>query len=176
MAKGNKAGDDVIEEVDIIGAGGAGGDNPPMFENADDGLIINLEGVKAQTFEPLPVGTYNIIIEEVVFGFSKSSNKPMWNAKLAVTDEGEYQNRKLFTFLSWSEKAIGGSKAALQTFAPELAETQLRVNDPELLASLAGRKARVRVKMDKYQGEDVNRVGRWMIPEDAGGDAGAFIE
>lgn len=139
-----------------------------MFENNDDGLLINLEGVEAQKFEALPKGTYNAIIEDNEFQMSKSSGKPMWNLKLAITDE-EYKNRKLFTFLSWSEKALPGTKAALATFAPELTSGNISVKDPETVQSIVGRTVRVQVSVEKYQDNDQNRIKKWMVPE-GGGD------
>lgn len=133
-----------------------------MFENNEDGLVISLSNVEAQKFEVLPVNTYNVIVEDNEFAMSKSSNKPMWNLKLAVLDD-EFQNRKLFAFLSFSEKALPGTKAALQVIAPELADTDLRVNDADTVASIIGKKVRVKVGIEKNEEHgDQNRIKRWL--------------
>lgn len=147
---------DAENEVETDEAAGA------MFENNEDGLVVSLGNVEAQKFEVLPARTYDVMIEDNEFQMSKTSNKPMWNLKLAVIDE-EFENRKLFTFLSFSEKALPGTKTALAVIAPEMAESDIRVNDPETVASIVGRRARVKVGIEKSEeyGEQ-NRVKRWL--------------
>lgn len=141
------------------------------FEDNEEGLVVQMGEVEAQKFEAMPAGTYNGMISDAEFQISNSSKKPMWSVTVTVTDEGDYQNRKLFTFLSFSEKALPGTKGALETFAPELTEGNLKVNDPETVQSIIGRKVRVKVGVESYQGEDRNRIRRWMTPED---DADGF--
>lgn len=149
-------------------------DAAAMFENNEDGLTIDLSGVEAMTFDAIPAGIYQGRIEEVTYSLSKSSNKPLWSVKLGITDEGAHQNRKIFTFLSFSPKATPGTKAAMLTFAPELCSTPFRVDDPEILAGLSGRKFKVRTGLEKYNGEDQTRVKKWIIPDQGGADG--FIE
>lgn len=140
-----------------------------QFEDNDDGLLVNLESVQEQKFEVLPKNKYNVIIEDVDYQLSKSSGKPMWNLKLSVLDE-EYQNRKLFTFFSFSEKALPNTKAALAVVAPELLSTQFNPKNPEIVSSLIGRKAKVQVGIQKGTDEypdDRNNVKRWFQPDEA---------
>jgi hypothetical protein len=144
-----------------------GGENMAgaMFENNEDGLVVNLSEVEQQKFELLPKGKQNVIIEDAEYQLSKSSGKPMWNLKLNVTD-GEYKGRKLFTFFSFSEGALPGTKAALAVVAPELLDRPFRVNDPEVVASIVGRYAKVNVGIEKSEGYDEqNRVKRWFQPD-----------
>ena len=103
------------EELDDTLQGHTEGDETPagvMFENNQDGLVVDLAGVEEFVWENLPAGKYNVIVEDCNFAMSKSSGKPMWNLKLNVIDE-EYQNRKLFTIFSFSEGALPGTKAAI---------------------------------------------------------------
>ena len=153
--------DDEMENEGVAGAD---------FENAEDGLVVNLSEVEAQKFEVLPKGKYNIVVADNQYSLSKSSGKPMWNMQLSIVDEGEFKNRRLFTFLSFSEKALGNTKGVLSVIAPELADkTDLRINDPETVASVIGRFAKVSVdiqKADPEQGYDEsNRVKRWFQPD-----------
>lgn len=148
-------------------------DEGAMFEDEGAGLVIDLSGVEALSFEALPKGTYNVIIEEVEYGLSKSSNKPMWNLKLAVLDQ-QYENRKLFTFLSFSEKALPGTKTTMSVIAPELLDTPFRPDDADVFTSLVGKKCAVRVSIEKYEERDQNRIKSWLPVGDEGGDD--FIE
>lgn len=143
------------------------------FEDNQDGLLIDLGGVEAQTFENLPKGIYGVIIEENEYKLSESSGKPMWNVKLAVTDE-EYQNRKIFTFLSFSEKALPGTKSALAVIAPELLSQPFNPKDPEIVQSIVGRAFKVKLTIRKGTDgyDDSNNVQRWYPADDASGFSG----
>lgn len=156
-------------EEDAASAAGA------MFEDSEDGLVVNLSEVQEQKFELIPNGKQNIIVEENVYGLSKSSGKPTWYMKLNITD-GEFKGRKLFPILSFSEKALPGTKAVIAVIAPELLDGPFKVNNPEIVTSVVGRFAKVSVgtqKAEKDSGyDDQNRVKRWFQPD---GDA-AFIQ
>jgi hypothetical protein len=152
---------EVDEDDDVAGA---------QFENNEDGLVINLEGVEELKFENLPPNTYDIIVEDCQYKKSKSSNKPMWDLKLNIVG-GEYDGRKLFTFFSFSKGALPGTKSNLAVIAPELLSKEFRVNDPETVASIIGRRARVKVGIQKAEEgsdyEDRNQIKRWMQPTGA---------
>lgn len=141
------------------------------FENADDGLTIDLSNVEEMSFEPLPKGIYNGIIEECEYQLSKSSGKPMWNVRISVTDE-EYENRKLFTFLSFSEKALPGTKTALAKIAPELLSGPFNPKDPDVIAQVVTKPVKVQVSIEKYQDNENNRIKKWLSPEGADGFMG----
>lgn len=159
-----KAKDDFADESSEDQVAGA------AFENEDDGLVVDLSNVEAMKFEVLAKGTYNGVIEDLDYELSKSSNKPMWNMKLAVTDEGEFQNRKQFTILSFSEKALPGTKTAIQTFAPELADKPFNPKDADVVQSLIGRPVKFKIKHEMYNDEPQSRIARWMVPDGAAGD------
>lgn len=134
--------------------------NGAMFENNDDGLSVDMSNVEAMKFDVLPAGDYNCIISDNQYQLSKSSGKPMWNLSLTVVDE-QYQNRKLFTFMSFSEKALPGTKANMMHFAPELLEGPFNPKNPEIVSSLIGRHVKVRVSVEKYNNDDTNRIKRF---------------
>lgn len=137
------------------------------FEEEGESLTINMEDVAAQTFEAIPKGTYNVTIDSAEFKMSKSSNKPMWNLTLVITD-GEYANRKIFTILSFSEAALPGTKAAIQRIAPQLLTANFNPKAIAESGDLVGLTARVKTKIEQYEGNDQTRVAGWLA---AGGDA-----
>jgi hypothetical protein len=146
------------------------GDEAPagvMFENNQEGLVVDLAGVEEFKYELLPKGKYTVIVEDNEFAYSKASGKPMWSLRLNVIDE-EYRNRKLFTIFSFAEKALPGTKAALAVLAPELLSQPFRVDDPEVVTSIIGKYGKVQVAIEKQEGYDEqNRVKRWFQPDNA---------
>lgn len=136
------------------------------FEPGDDSLMVDLTSVEEQKFEVLPRGNYNVVIENCEFAFSKASGKPMWNIRLSVVD-GDYANRKLFTFLSFSEKALPLTKGQIARVAPELLDGPF---DPRAVAEdgrLLGKECVAKVIIEKYQGEEKNRVRDLLAPSQA---------
>lgn len=144
-----------------------------QFENAEDGLVVDLSNVEAQKFEVLPKGTYDGIIEDVEYQISKASNKPMWNMKIAITSPEEFSNRKLFTFMSFSEKALPGTKANLEAIKPELVSGPFNPKSPDIIGQLIGTNVRMKVKIDKYNDEERNTIQKFLV-HSGGGDG--FIE
>ncbi len=131
------------------------------FEDADDALTINMDEVTAQSFEVIPKGTYDVVIEKLEYGLSKSSGAPMWTVQLAITD-GDFQNRKLFTHLSFSEGALPGTKAAIQKIAPDLLSAAFNPKKIAEDGDLIGTKARVKTGIETYQGEDRSKIKSWL--------------
>lgn len=125
------------------------------FEDADDSLSINLAEVKEQSYEALPIGTYDCIIEKNEYQISKSSGKPMWSQTFQVVD-GEYANRRIFNFMSFSEKALGGTKKYLNRIAPELVTEDF--NPKRDANELIGKSCRVKVKIEVYEDNPRNKV------------------
>lgn len=131
------------------------------FESGEESLLINLEEVQAQTFEVIPKGTYDVVIESAEYKLSQSSGKPMWNLQLTIT-EGEFAGRKIFTILSFSEKALPGTKAAINRIDSSLISASF---NPKAIAEngdLVGKPARVKTKIEQYEGNDQTRVAGWL--------------
>ena len=81
-----------------------------QFENAEDGLVVDLSNVEAQKFEVLPKGTYDGIIEDVEYQISKSASKPMWNMKIGTTTEDLDNTLDFFVATdNWIEAVFLGS-------------------------------------------------------------------
>jgi len=164
MARAKVQEAEVDENEDMDTAGDEQLPAGAMFENNEDGLLVDLSQVEEMKFELLPKGNYDVIIEDAEFSLSKSSSKPMWSLRLNVLNE-EYKNRKLFSILSFSEKALPGTKSALLVISPELLNGPFRMNDPEVVSSIIGKFAKVRVAIEKSEGYDEqNRVKRWLQP------------
>jgi len=139
-----------------------------MFEDGDDSLVIDFDKVEGQSFESIPKGTYAVVIEECEFKMSQSSGKPMWNMVLTIS-EGEFTGRKLFTFLSFSEKALPGTKTQITRIAPELLRGPF---DPKKIAaegSLIGKIVRVKTKLETYEGEERTKVASFLTSASSDG-------
>lgn len=140
-----------------------------VFEEGDDSLVFDMEAVEEAVNELVPQGKYQCTIEEVEFKFSQSSNKPMWSLTLVIV-EGEYRGRKLFTNMSFSEKALPITKGQIMEIAPEIVSNRF---DPKGLAeegALVGKQLTAKVKHETYEGEKRARVGTLSKPAGGGDD------
>jgi hypothetical protein len=180
------ADDTVIEETTeetTEGSGfddGANGDDADSgdddsfntFSDGDDGdsLMVDLAGVEAMSFEPIPNGKYPVVMEKCSYEISKSSGKPMWNTMWSVV-EGQFEGRKLFMYISFSEKALPMTKTNISHFAPELLEGPF---NPKTVADenvLIGKTCIARVKIEKDQsGEDRSVIKGLLAGASAGDD------
>ena len=80
--------------------GPAGDANVGVQAEADTaGMTFNLNDVEESTssFEVLPKGTYNAIVEEFEFTTSQSSGAPMVKCVYSIID-GEFAERKIFDY------------------------------------------------------------------------------
>lgn len=68
------------------------------------GIKVNFAEVES-SFEPLPEGRYECIVETVEVRESKSSDNDYLNWELKVTD-GEFEDRRLWMITSLSERAL----------------------------------------------------------------------
>jgi hypothetical protein len=100
-----------------------GGDGADVFQEAgEEDFKVNFGNVgDPEEFKPIPRGDYNVVFDQTDYGISKNSGKPMITARLEISD-GEYEGRKLWTWLSFSEKAMPFTKMAFSQFAPHLLE------------------------------------------------------
>lgn len=137
------------------------------FEGGDDD-VIDMSGVAEDSFEVLPKGTYNIIVDEAEAKKSSSGN-PMFSLTLIVED-GDYEGRKLFTHVVFSPKTMGMAKRTMNRLGlTELTEGQIRVNQ-ETAEQFIGKRARAVVDIRKYEGEDSNNVKK-ILPAETGGSS-----
>lgn len=107
-------------------------------------------------FEVLPKGIYDVIVDSAEFKTSSAGNR-MFSLQLVITS-GDYADRKLFTNITFSEKAMTMAKRSLKMLgANELLEGPFVPSD-DTAATLVGKTARAQVTIEKYDGEDTNRV------------------
>jgi hypothetical protein len=137
-------------------------------------LVVNLSNIKEMTFETIPKGIYDAEVDEITYGMSQSSNAPMWTVRYNIT-QAPYENRKMTQYLSFSRKALPGTKSNIMRLAPELSQAQFA---PETIAqqgTLIGRTCRIRVGIQDYEGQDRNNVSGVLPAATAGqtGQAGA---
>lgn len=142
-----------------------------VIEEDDENLSFNMNAVEAAVREVLPAGDYNCVLSSLDYSRSASSNKPMWTAILEVED-GTYTGKKIWTIMSFSEKAIAITKGAIKTFAPEVLTDDFQPKKIADNGDLLGKKCRVRTKIELYEGEKQCRVKRWMAPVQS---ASAFV-
>lgn len=128
------------------------------FEDGNnESLMVDLTNVEEPSFEVMPRGTYPVVFTDVEFTYSQNSGNPMWSCTLEVED-GEYAGRKLFTHMVFAGNGLGFTKKQLGRIKPELLQGPFDPQDPEVIESLLGIRARVRVSIRKYEGTDRNNV------------------
>lgn len=124
------------------------------FEDNDEGLLIDLSTVEESSYGVLPKGLYNCTIEKCEYKISKAS-KPMWSVQFNI-DDGEYAGKKLFAFISFSDKALPGTKTTIKRIAPEFATQAF--NPKTSADSMVGKPCRCKVDIDTYEGTTRNTV------------------
>lgn len=138
-------------------------------DNGTDDFSLDMSSVQAQAgFEVIPKGTYPFVISAAEGKRSQSSNNPMISLTLEI-DGGEYAGRKLFTHVVFSPKAVGRAKQTMQTLGlEELANSpNLKPLDPATAEQFVGKRGKAVVTIEKYEGNDQNRVKR-LIGEGSG--------
>lgn len=83
-----------------------------VFEQGD-GLVVDLSNIQELSFEALPKGFYDAVIDEANYQISKTSQKPMFQLIWKIVDNADYENRKVYQYLSFSQGALRGTKAQL---------------------------------------------------------------
>ena len=124
-------------------------------------------------FVALPAGFYECIVSEVKIK-ETSTGKPMLNCTLTIRDDVEQkgQKRKLFDNIVEQENMMWKFNQVAK--AAELPEGE----EVETLADFANaiqyKPVRVKVKIEKYNGEDQNRIELWERPQFEGGGGDPF--
>jgi len=164
MADGNKANQVTEEQYKAA-----------IFEE-DDNLVVDLSNIAEAKFEAIPKGIYDGEIDTCEFGMSNNSGAPMLTLQVAIANNETYNGRKLYTYLSFSQKALPFTKATIARIAPELANAKF---NPQAVADqglLLGKPCRIRVAVEDYQGEPRSKISQLLAPGDgssaAAGGAG----
>jgi hypothetical protein len=142
-----------------------------VFEDGGS-LVIDLGGIQALTFEALPKGIYDAVLDEFTYGPSKSSNKPMFTAVWKV-EGGDYDGRKLYQYYSFSEKAIRGTKAQLMRLDAEKFAGQFNPTAIAESGEMLGTRKKLKVTIqDGQNGEPSNSVN--VQPDIQGTESGGI--
>lgn len=127
-----------------------------VFEDGGD-LVVNLTDVQEMKFENVPKGTYLAEIDEATYGMSQSSGKPMITLKWKIA-EGEYAGRSLLQFLSFSQKALSGTKTNLARIDAQLATVAFKPQELCANGFFLGKQAKIRVDLGEYNGEKRSQI------------------
>lgn len=132
-----------------------------------ESLVINLNEVGDSTFEAIPRGMYNCVVDELSFEHSQRSGNPMWSWRLEVED-GDYAGRKLFFHTVFAGDGLSRTKKTISRVAPELLEGPFNPQEVADNGTLVGRRVKARVDIRPYEGEQRNNVKDLFPPEDGG--------
>lgn len=138
------------------------------------GIKINFAEVEG-SFEPLPEGSYECIIEVVEVRESQSSDNDYLNWELTVQDE-EFKNRKLWLITSLGERALWKLKDTLLSVGVIQEDDELEIDwednidiqpreGPRVLTpELEGLACVAVVTNEVYEGRERNRVQELRAP------------
>lgn len=141
-----------------------------LKETDDGGYTVDMTAVPEAKNEVLPKAWYTCVIDEIEYKLSQSSGKPMW-AAVYIISEGEYEGRKLFHNISFSEGALPYTKKNLMKLKPEILTSDFR---PDRLDDydLQGMTLQVKTKV----GKDQNNEPRTEVADiKAAADSSAFM-
>lgn len=124
--------------------------------DSDDDAILDLSEVPDSiNFETWPAGVYDAVVEDVEYGRSQRSNKPMltWHMKLTRNDGKE---RTMFHYSVLEGDGLPRTKRTIMRVAPDI---DLREFKPSRAGELfAGKLCQVRVKIGTFEGTRRNQI------------------
>jgi hypothetical protein len=146
-----------------------------------EGMVFNLNDVKeAASFEVIPKGTYDAVIEELEYALSQSTNAPMLHAVFSIVG-GEHEGRKIHDYYSLTGKGAEFSLPRLKQLLIRVCpEVDLSTFNPQSFADSGvaiNRMCQIKLavttqKKGEYKGEKRNNV-REILP--APDQAGSFL-
>lgn len=140
------------------------------FEDAEGSMAIDLSDVEDASFDVIPKGTYDVIVDDAEFKMSQSSNNPMISLKFKIENNEEYDGRMLFSNIVFSPNSMSFAKRDIARLGlNSLLEGPF--NPEDVVDEFIGQTCRVRVAIEKYEGEDTNRV-KAILP---GGGGDEFV-
>lgn len=115
---------------------------------------------EASSFEPLPIGEYEVFIEKTKVGESSEKKTPFVGLEMIVRDEPDInpvgRKRKIFHNIYYTEKTVGQFQSIFKAaFVPEGAKLDTL---EDVARELAGRFVRVKIKHEMYENEPRVRV------------------
>lgn len=130
-----------------------------VSEVDDDNVVVDFGDVEELKFDAIPAGWYKGVILSQEYKRSKSKNAPMWELRLQI-NEGPHENRTFWNYISFSEKALPGTKLTLSQIKPDLLEAPLNPKKAADDAVLVGLNVEFQLGIEMYEGKKVNRVKR----------------
>ena len=142
-----------------------------------EGMTFNLNDVEesASSFEVLPKGTYNAIVEEFEFTTSQSSGAPMVKCVYSIID-GEFAERKIFDYYvltgEGAKFALPRLKQLITRVCPDVDSTTFNPAKFADSGVIINRQCRINLgiqtqKKGEYKGEKRNNV-KEILAADAG--------
>lgn len=142
---------------------------------SNEGMVFDLGGVEENTsFEVIPRGTYNAVIEEMEFTESQSSGAPMLKAVYSITD-GEFAERKVFDYYVLTGEGAKYSLPKLKQLVSRVCpEVDLGSFNPAKFAeegTAINRQCQIKLavstqKKGEYKGEKRNNIREIMSAAD----------
>lgn len=137
-------------------------------EQDAEGMVFDLSNVSDQgpSFEVLPKGTYNAVVEDLEYALSQSSNAPMLHATYSITD-AEYESRKIHDYYVLTGKGAEYSMPRLKQLLTRVCpEVSLNAFNPQQFAESGvaiNRSCQLKLvvqtqKTGDYKGEKRNSV------------------
>lgn len=146
-----------------------------------EGMTFNLNDVEeASSFEVLPKGTYNAIVEEFEFTTSQSSGAPMIKCVYSIID-GEYAERKIFDYYvltgEGAKYALPRLKQLITRVCPDVDSATFNPAKFAENGTIINRQCRITLgiqtqKKGEYKGEKRNNVKEILA---AGAGEGSFL-
>ena len=135
-----------------------------MFENEDGSMTVDLSSTEDGGWDVIPRGIYPVIVDDAEYKISQTGGNPMISLTLQI-EEGEFADRKLFTHVVFSPKAMPMARRAIARLGlNHLLEGPF--NPEDKADDFIGARCRARVTVEKYEGEDTNKVKSLLPAQD----------
>lgn len=113
-------------------------------------MKVNLKDVKGSTFDPIPEGLYQAVVEKTELTAAKDSGNPMIKVTLKITD-GDFKNRLVWDNFVLIENSLWKLKGFFAAAKSDLAEST-SVSEQELATAMSG--VRVSVYLEPRVGNN----------------------
>jgi hypothetical protein len=155
-------------------------DSAEMQFEQGEGLVIDLSSTDENIKYPVhPKGVYDAEMTEMDYTRSQSSNSPMWVTIWELTDEKLADERgrqpRVWLHLTFNEGGLPRVKRALARMETEDGYNKELLSgpfDPQKVADegrLIGARARLRIDIRRYEGQNRNNVREVLAPAASGG-------
>jgi hypothetical protein len=143
-----------------------------MGTEEGEGIVVDLSDVGDGKYSPVPRGIYPVTVVTLDYGLSQRSQNPMWTWVWEVEEGHEHAGRKFFYHTVFNE---GGMPRVKRTLARIKADGDAQARllsgpfNPQAVADegiLLGARARIRIDIRRYEGQNRNDVRDVLPPAD----------